>query len=62
MPDKLVQRKLRTIFYADVVSYSRLTGEGELGTHRQLSVALDFISSQISDHGGTAVHYAGDAV
>lgn len=62
MPDKSVHRKLAAILYADVVGYSRLTGADELGTHRQLSTALDFISEQIVSHGGSVVHYAGDAV
>ena len=62
MPEQTVQRKLTAILYADVVGYSRLTGADELGTHQQLSKALDFISGQITGHGGAVVHYAGDAV
>ena len=55
-------RKLAAILYADVVDYSRLTGEDEEGTHRTLRTYLDFISSSIREHSGRVVHYAGDAV
>jgi adenylate cyclase len=55
-------RKLAAILYADVAGYSRLTGEDEEGTHRQLSEFLDLISGAIEEHQGRVVHYAGDAV
>ncbi len=55
-------RKLAAIFYADVVGYSRLTGEDEDATHRRLSEYLDLVSSSIDQHQGKVVHYAGDAV
>ncbi|MGD2049812.1 MAG: tetratricopeptide repeat protein [Chloroflexota bacterium] len=55
-------RKLAAIFYADVASYSRLTGEDEEGTHRRLSQYLDFIADSIRQNHGQVVHYAGDAV
>ena len=55
-------RKLAAILYADVVGYSRLTGEDEEGTHRRLSEFLDLISAFIERHNGGVVHYAGDAV
>ena len=61
MEDRL-PRKLAAILYADVAGYSRLTGEDEDATHRTLSEYLDLISSVISSHGGTVMHYAGDAV
>jgi TolB-like protein/class 3 adenylate cyclase/rhodanese-related sulfurtransferase len=55
-------RKLAAILYADVAGYSRLTGQDEEGTHRQLSTFLDILSESIETYGGTVVHYAGDAV
>lgn len=61
MSDRL-PRKLAAILYADVAGYSRLTGEDEDTTHRTLSEYLDLISSIIESHGGTVMHYAGDAV
>ena len=61
MKDRL-PRKLAAILYADVAGYSRLTGEDEEGTHRQLSEFLDLISDAIEQHHGRVVHYAGDAV
>ncbi len=55
-------RKLAAILYADVVGYSRLTGEDEDATHRTLSEDLDIISATIESHHGHVMHYAGDAV
>ena len=62
MAEENVTRKLTAILYADVAGYSRLTGEDEVGTHKQLSAGLDLISQQIGGSGGRVVHYAGDAV
>jgi adenylate cyclase len=57
-----LERKLAAILYADVAGYSRLTGEDEEGTHRRLRTYLDAITRSIERHGGTVMHYAGDAV
>jgi adenylate cyclase len=62
MTSQNLTRKLAAILYADVAEYSRLTGEDEDGTHLLLRDYLDFMSSCISKHQGTVVHYAGDAV
>lgn len=62
MPSDRLPRKLAAILYADVASYSLLTGKDEDGTHRQLSQYLDLISSSVEEHRGHVVHYAGDAV
>ena len=61
MVDRL-PRKLAAILYADVVGYSRLTGDDEDATHRMLSEYLDLISATIESHHGQVKHYAGDAV
>ncbi len=55
-------RKLAAILYADVVAYSRLTGEYEDATHRRLREYLDLIAETVERHRGRVVHYAGDAV
>ena len=55
-------RKLAAIVYADVVEYSRLTGEDEDATHRRLTEYLDLISRTVEHHRGLVMHYAGDAV
>jgi class 3 adenylate cyclase/pimeloyl-ACP methyl ester carboxylesterase len=55
-------RKLAAILYADVVDYSRLTGEDEDATHRRLSEYLDLISGNVERQHGQVMHYAGDAV
>jgi len=57
-----LERKLAAILYADVAGYSRLTGDDEEGTHKQLSVYLDAVSAAIERHGGRVLHFAGDAV
>ncbi len=61
MVDRL-PRKLAAILYADVVEYSRLTGDDEDATHKALSESLDLISNTIQSHHGEVMHYAGDAV
>jgi class 3 adenylate cyclase len=51
MAEENVTRKLTAILYADVAGYSRLTGEDEVGTHKQLSAGLDLISAAIKAKG-----------
>ncbi|MFQ5953819.1 MAG: winged helix-turn-helix domain-containing protein [Kiloniellales bacterium] len=60
--DQRLERKLAAIFYADVVGYSRLSGEDEEGTHRILRAYLDVITTSIETYGGSVVNFAGDAV
>ena len=60
--DKPLPRKLAVILYADVVEYSRLTGNDEDATHRVLGEYLDLITQNIESHRGKVTHYAGDAV
>ncbi len=55
-------RKLAAILYADVAGYSRLTGEDEDATHRNLTDCLDLIAATVEAHRGQVMHYAGDAV
>ena len=56
------ERKLAAILYADVAEYSRLSGEDEDRTHRQLRENMKSISETIVRFDGRVVHYAGDAV
>ncbi len=51
MAEENVTRKLTAILYADVAGYSRLTGEDEVGTHKQLSAGLALISQRIGGSG-----------
>jgi TolB-like protein/class 3 adenylate cyclase/Flp pilus assembly protein TadD len=60
--EKRLPRKLAAILYADVVGYSRLTGEDEDSTHRRLTEYFDQIAVTVDLHGGRVMHYAGDAV
>jgi len=57
-----VVRKLTTIFYADVVGYSRLTGSDEVGTHHAVMGVLDLTRDTIQQQGGAVLRYAGDAI
>ena len=62
MTEQNVVRKLTTIFYADVVGYSRLTGNDEVGTHHAVMEVLDFARDTIKEQGGVVLRYAGDAI
>jgi len=62
MPDQNPKRKLTTILYADVVGYSRLTGQDELDTHQRVMEVLDHASDAIKRGEGTVLRYAGDAL
>lgn len=62
MESQRLERRLVAILYADVAGYSRLTGADEEGTHRRLRIYLDAITESIRKHGGTVMHFAGDAV
>ena len=57
-----MERHLTAILYADVVGYSRLMGQNEEQTHRQLGASLNLLTGEISAHGGTKIHEAGDAI
>ena len=62
MTGSTAKRKLTTILYADVAGYSRLTGDDELRTHKEVMSALDYANEAIGDKGGTVLRYAGDAI
>lgn len=62
MSEQVVTRKLTTIFYADVVGYSRLTGLDEESTHHEVMGIFDFAKNAIEAQGGTVLRYAGDAI
>ena len=62
MPSDALERKLSAIMYADVVGFSRLTGEDEEGTYRVLRERLARISELIAAQGGRVVKFIGDAV
>ncbi len=62
MDENKVERRLAAILHADVVGYSRLMGQDEVGTHRVLSESLHAITALIEGHGGKVMNLAGDAV
>jgi adenylate cyclase len=58
-----VQRRLAAILFADVVGYSRLTGQDEVGTWRRLqSVLRDVVRPHIMAHAGRIVRIKGDGI
>src|SRR5262245_20031066 len=63
MADQRVQRRLAAILAADVVGYSRLMGEDELGTLAHLmAVRRELLEPKIVEFGGRIVKTMGDGV
>ena len=56
------KRKLSAIFMADVVGYSRLMGENEVGTLKTLTTYQGIMDELIRQHRGRVVDSPGDAV
>src|SRR5207245_7997229 len=56
------KRKLAAILHADVVGFSRLMGDDELGTHRALGDLRRAVDPLIAAHGGRIVGTAGDSL
>jgi adenylate cyclase len=58
-----MQRRLEAILFADVVGYSRLTGEDEVGTWQRLQDVLrGVIGPQVKAHAGHIVRIKGDGI
>jgi adenylate cyclase len=58
-----VERRLEAIMFADVVGYSRLTGQDEVGTWRRLrNVLRDVVQPQVKAHAGRIVRIKGDGI
>lgn len=57
-----IERKLTTILAADVVSFSKLMGEDEVGTLEALKSCRAIIDSSIDSHHGRIFGGAGDSV
>ncbi len=63
MSQERVQRRLEAILCADVVGYSRLTGQDEVGTWRRLqSVLRDVVPPHVKAHAGRVVRIKGDGI
>lgn len=62
MAENFANHKLTAILYADVVGYSRLTSQDEMGTHKRVMTILDYASEAIREGRGTVLRYAGDAI
>jgi TolB-like protein/class 3 adenylate cyclase len=58
-----MERRLEAILFADVVGYSRLTGQDEVGTWRRLQDALrNVVRPQVKAHAGRIVRIKGDGI
>ena len=57
-----IKRKLTAILAADVVGYSRLMGEDEVGTLATLSAYRETMDSLVDLHHGRVVGSAGDSL
>lgn len=55
-------RKLSAILHADLVGYSRHTGEDEEGTYQRLRNCLSTADECVASYNGTICNYAGDAI
>ena len=63
MSQERLQRRLAAILFADVVGYSRLTGQDELGTWRRLqSVLREAVRPHLKAHAGRIVRIKGDGI
>jgi class 3 adenylate cyclase len=63
MSQERLQRRLAAILFADVVGYSRLTGQDEVGTwHRLQSVLRDVVQPHLKAHAGRIVSIKGDGI
>ncbi len=62
MMEERVKRKLSAILSADVVGYSRLMGEDELGTVRTLEAYREMLAEITRNYGGRVVDSPGDNV
>src|SRR5262245_36614485 len=58
-----MERRLEAILFADVVDYSRLTGEDEIGTWRRLqNVLRNVVRPHVKQHAGRIVRIKGDGI
>ena len=58
-----VERRLAAILAADVVGYSRLIGQDEVGTLARLkAIRREIIDPQVQAHGGRVINTSGDAI
>jgi adenylate cyclase len=55
-----VERKLTAILSSDVVSFSRLMGQDDIGTAQALDISRNLIRTQVVQHGGRVVDAVGD--
>lgn len=57
-----MDKKLTTVFCSDVIGYSRMMGQDEVGTLRKLEQCRSIIDPLIETHNGRIFNTAGDAV
>jgi len=57
-----MDKKLTTVFCSDVIGYSKMMGQDELGTLKKLEQCREIIDPLIETHNGRIFNTAGDAV
>lgn len=57
-----LKRKLSAIVFADVVSYSKMMGEDEIGTTVAVKKRVDAFADRVTDYSGEIVSTAGDGL
>ena len=63
MADERVQRRMAAILFADVVGYSRLIRDDEVGTRARINAHFDeLICPKVSEHRGRIVKTTGDGL
>lgn len=61
-PEQRVTRKLTTILHADVCGYSRLMGQDEMGTLKQLKEHKVTVQNFLDRHYGRTINWTGDGL
>jgi class 3 adenylate cyclase len=61
MPEENVQRKLSAIMFTDIVGYSKMMGEDEVGTLTFLKFHNALLQGEIEKNGGRVIKTVGDA-
>jgi adenylate cyclase len=62
MDDTSIRRRLSAILAADIAGYSRLMGQDEAGTVRDLKGHQAVILPLVGRHGGRIIDTAGDGI
>lgn len=62
MSEEIVKRRLAAILAADIAGYSRLMGEDDVATFRDLKGHQAAVFPLVGEHGGRIIDTAGDGI